>query len=188
MTLTLAFSGKLKTHDDPTVQGTNTFMTTPFSYTTQYILNKEHFRECYSQSVIADNSIRAYSKPLLLSAGGLFLAFYTQVNAYIAWFIFCLGGLEALSVYYHKAWWVLRQVFSKAANSEVTLTIDEAGITSQSVFVELKLEWSAVKALTATELGWLVEHTQGKNYISSSCLSEQAIDFLKRKQKELKVA
>jgi hypothetical protein len=163
-------------------------MTTPFSYTTQYILNKAHFRECYSQSVITDNSVRAYSKSVLLSAGGLFLVFYTQVNAYIAWFIFCLGCLEALSVYYHKAWWVMRQVFSKAANSEVTLTIDEEGITSQSVFVELKLEWQAVKALTATELGWLVEHAQGKNYISASCLSEQAIEFLTAKSESLKGA
>ncbi len=161
-------------------------MATPFSYTTQYILNKEHFRECYSQSVITDNSVRAYSKSLMLSAGGLFLVFYTQVNAYIAWFIFCLGCLEALSVYYHKAWWVARQVFSKAANSEVTLTIDEEGVMSKSEFVELKLEWQKVKALTETELGWLVEHDQGKNYISASCLSEQAIEFLTVKSERLK--
>lgn len=160
-------------------------MTTPFSYTTQYILNKEHFRECYTQSVVVDNSIRAYAKSLLLSAGGLFLVFYTQVNSYIAWFIFCLGCLEALSVYYHKAWWVMRQVFSKAANSEVTLTIDEEGIASTSVFVELKLEWPSVKSLTATELGWLVEHKQGKNYISGSCLSEDAIEFLAAKSESL---
>ncbi len=160
-------------------------MTTPFSYTTQYILNKQHFRECYSQSVIANNAISAYFKSIVLSLIGLLLVRYSEVNAYIAWFIVCLGGLEALSVYYHKAWWVTRQVFSKAANSEVTLTIDEEGITSQSAFVELKLEWQAVKALTATELGWLVEHGQGKNYISNSCLTAQAIAFLTAKSEGL---
>lgn len=160
-------------------------MTTPFSFSTQYILNKNHFRECYSQSVIKDNSVGAYFKSLFLSLSGVLLVLFTEINPYAAWFVFFLGVLDALSVYYHKSWWVMRQMLSKAANSEVKLTIDEKGITSQSFHAELKLEWQEVSALIVTELGWLVEHAQGKNYISSSCLTAQAIDFLTAKSESL---
>ena len=156
-------------------------MATPFSYITQYRLDKDHFRECYAQSVITDNSVGVYFKAMLLSVGGVLLVLFTDVNPYAAWFLLLLGALEALSVYYQQAWWVMRQMLSKAANSEVTLTIDEVGITSQSPFAELIIEWQSVKAFTATESGWLVEHAQGKNYLSNSCLTAQAIEFMKGK-------
>ena len=160
-------------------------MNTSFSYSTQYILNKNHFRECYSQSVVKDNSVGAYLKSSILSLSGLLLVSFTEINPYAAWFVFILGVLDGLSIYYHQSWWVLRQMLSKAANTEVRLTIDEIGITSQSLHAELKLEWQEVNALIATELGWLVEHAQGKNYISSSCLTAPAIDFLTAKSDSL---
>lgn len=153
-------------------------MATPFSYTIKYTLDKDHFRECYAQSVITDNSGSAYLKSILLSVTGVVLAVFTDANPYAAWFLLLLGALEALSVYYKQAWWVMRQMLSKAANSEVTLTIDELGMTSQSPFAELIIEWESVKALTRTESGWLVEHDQGKNYLSNSCLTAQAIEFM----------
>jgi len=158
-------------------------MATPFSYTTQYTLDKDHFRECYTQSMITDNSVGAYFKSILLSVSGILWVLFTDVNPYAAWFLLLLGALEALSVYYQQAWWVMRQMFSKAANSEVTLTIDEMGITSQSLFAELIIEWQSVKALTVTESGWLVEHAQGKNYLSNSCLTAQAIEFMEGKSR-----
>jgi hypothetical protein len=158
-------------------------MTTTFSYTTQYTLDKDHFRECYTQSLITDNSVGAYFKSILLSVSGILLVLFTDVNSYAAWFLLLLGALEALSVYYQKAWWVMRQMLSKAANSEVTLTIDELGITSQSLVAELKIEWQTVKALTVTESGWLVEHDEGKNYISNSCLTAPVIEFMAGKSR-----
>lgn len=160
-------------------------MTTLFSFSTQYILDKHHFRECYAQSVRTENSVGSYFKSMLLSLSGLLFVLFTEMNPYAAWFVLLLGVLDALSVYYRKSWWVMRQMLSKAANSEVNLIIDEKGITSQSSHAELQLEWKAVNALIVTELGWLIEHAQGKNYIPNSCLTAQAIDFLTAKSDNL---
>jgi hypothetical protein len=156
-------------------------MTASFSYSTQYLLDKNHFRECYAQSVIEDTSYQAYFKSAVLTLSGMLLVLFTEMNPYAAWFIFSLGILEALSVYYQKPWWVMRQMLSKAANGEVKLTINEQGISSQSFYAQLELEWTAVNALTTTDLGWLIGHAKGRNYISNSCLSQPCIDFLTTK-------
>ncbi|MEH6550725.1 MAG: YcxB family protein [Pseudomonadales bacterium] len=156
-------------------------MNQPLSYSTNYILNKAHFQECYSESVLIENSYRAYFKAIILTAIGTILITRAEMNSYVAWFIFCLGILEAFSVYYKQPWWVMRQMLSKAYNSEVSLTIDESGIFSQSLYADLSLSWSQVHLLKKTKLGWIVIHDQGRNYISNHCLSEAAQDFLTTK-------
>jgi hypothetical protein len=156
-------------------------MPQPFSYSTRYQLDKAHFQECYSESAIIDTSFYAYKKSAVLIVAGILLVLFSQMNPYAAWFVFSLGIVEAVSVYYQKPWWVIRQMLSKAAKGEVELTIDDKGINSQSFYASLSLQWKDVLALSSTQLGWLIKHEKGRSYVSNSNLSAEAITFLTEK-------
>jgi len=153
-------------------------MSQPFTYSTRYQLDKAHFQECYSESAIIDTSFYAYKKSAVLIVAGILLVMFTQMNPYAAWFVFSLGILEAVSTYYQKPWWVMRQMLSKAAKGDVELTIDEQGIISQSFYANLTLKWADVLVLEKTKLGWLIKHDKGRSYISNSNLSADAIEFM----------
>ena len=152
-----------------------------FSYTTEYTLDKAHFTECFDESVTASPLLVRYAKALVLMGFGFLMLYATSIDAYIASFILVLGFIDALGVYYRRAWWVARQVISKAAGSTITLTIDETAITSQSVHVETSILWAEVETLKQTQQGWLVTGKAGKSYVSSSSLSAEAMAFLSLK-------
>jgi len=113
---------------------------------------------------------------------------FTPVNAYAAWFVIGLGVIEMVSVYYHQPWWVLRQMFSKASNSEVKLTLDEKGVLTESFYINSRILWSDITEIKETELGFVLFFTLGtsatgkaissKSYVSKSCLSAEAQAFL----------
>ncbi|MBA6264150.1 MAG: YcxB family protein [Colwellia sp.] len=156
-------------------------MSQPFSYSTTYELDKAHFQECFSESVVIVTPINAYKKSIALTIAGMLLVLFTQMNPYAAWFVFALGILEAVSTYYQKPWWVMRQMLSKAAKGNVDLTIDEQGIVSKSFYASLTLLWSDVLFIKKTQLGWLIKHAKGRSYISNKNLSAAAIVFLTEK-------
>ncbi|GLX77811.1 hypothetical protein tinsulaeT_11510 [Thalassotalea insulae] len=160
-------------------------MTPAFHYSTRYLLNKAYFSECYEQSVTQDYSWRAYAKALFFCLFGGVLVIFTPLNPYVAWFIFVLGLVEALSVYYQKPWWLVRQMLGKTANNEITLTIDDKGIQSRSFYGQQQLLWQDINGLIQTELGWIITHQAGKNYISASVLSAEAIDYLQQQAQQL---
>ena len=151
------------------------------SYVSQFTLDKAHFNECHSQSVGSDYSVKAYLKAIILTLFGMVLVLFTEINAYAAWFVFALGILEALSVYYQKPWWVMRQMLGKSAKGEVKLTINEQGISTESYYVNLDILWENITELKSTDKGWLITHTTGKNYISNACISSDAQQFLSTK-------
>ncbi|WP_281560719.1 YcxB family protein [Thalassomonas sp. RHCl1] len=153
-------------------------MTDSFSYSTTFKLDKSHFSECYQESVVPDYSLRAYSKAILLVLMGLGLSLFTEIDQYAAWFLIGLGVVEALSVKYQKPWWLARQMLSRSANSQVTLTIGGQGIRSKSVYVDALISWGDINQVTPTEQGLLVVHKGGRSYISSRCLSEEASSFI----------
>lgn len=157
-------------------------MTTPFSYSHTFILDKAHFNECYSQSVVNDQSIRAYFKAIILSVFGMLLVLFSDVNPYAAWFVFALGVLEAISIYYRQAWWVMRQLLGKSAKGEVTLIVDEKGIATDSFYIKSMVLWENISAFKKTTLGWVISHEMGNNYISDSFLSSQASDMFIQRQ------
>ncbi len=157
-------------------------MNTPFIYSHTFILDKAHFNECYSQSVDSTPSFSTYFKAIVLTLFGLVLVLFSDVNAYAAWFVFALGILEAVSIYYKQAWWVMRQLLSKAAKGEVTLTIDDKGISTESFYVKSMVLWENIKDYKKTQLGWVITHDLGNNYISDSCLSEESQALFKERQ------
>lgn len=153
-------------------------MTAPFSYSTSYLLDKSHFLETYDASAPSVSLKKAYTISVLLGLAGLMLLMLTPVDPFVAWFIVALGGLEAFSVRYKKAWWLGRQLFSKAANTELTLTVNEKGVSSESIHIKSTLLWTDINKVEATDSGWLLHHKGGKNYLSARTLSEEAEAFV----------
>lgn len=160
-------------------------MSEPFSYSNCYILDKSHFNECFEESVNIKEAKFRFFKPVILCIFGLALLLFTAVNPYAAWFIVALGMIEALSIHYRQAWWVTRQMLSKSAKGEVTLTLDEQGIHSKSFYVDSHILWESITSITHTSRGWLVFHPQGKNYVSARILSEDAKSYLNDKSQKL---
>jgi hypothetical protein len=75
----------------------------------------------------------------------------------------------------------MRQMMSKAASNEMTLSIDEQGIRTQSQYVNSQILWTDMYRIKETEKGFLITHKTGKSYVSSSCLDEEAIAYLQAK-------
>jgi YcxB-like protein len=157
-------------------------MNTPFHYQNTYILDKSHFTECYSETAVRDDSFRPYTKAAILLGFALVVMMATEISAYVSYFVFGLGIVEALGVYYRKPWWIYRQLLSKAANNEVTMTIEDNGITIKSAFVSLSFPWQDIEQLQKSALGWLFVHNNVKHYISDRCLSEEAQQFIQDKK------
>ncbi|TYK65869.1 YcxB family protein [Colwellia echini] len=163
-------------------------MTQSNSFTASFTLDKAHYTECYTQSSTLSHDKKTYFKANILTIFGLFILFATPVNPYAAWFVIALGILETVSVYYHKLWWVMRQMMSKASGSEVKLTIDEQGILTESFHINNRILWTDVTDISETELGLLIQFSLGKSitgkemasksYISKSCLSDEAYTFI----------
>ncbi|MGB1263265.1 MAG: YcxB family protein [Cognaticolwellia sp.] len=159
-------------------------MTQAFNYQTSFILDKSHFSECYDESAQAKTFTMLYSKALILLLVGAGLVLFSELNQYAAWFIFSLGVLELVSNRYRKAWWLARQMLSKAAKAEVKLTIDEQRIQISSFYNDTQLLFSKIDCLTATENGWLITQNGIRHYISNRCLSAGAKHFLFEKSNE----
>ncbi len=152
-------------------------MNSEYSYTTQYTLDKSHFSECFDESVTIDTSIRAYRKAIIFTLIGVLLLL-TGINAYASWFLIALGVLEALNIRYKKPWWLLRQMMSKAANNEVTLTIDTKGISNDSFYVKGTILWQDIVSIKETEQGFLLNQNKTVSYLSKRSLDEEAIAFV----------
>jgi hypothetical protein len=153
-------------------------MTMPFNYSTTYTLDKSHFSETFDESIIETNSIKAYAKSIGLMLAGFAFVYFTDFAPYFAWFIVVLGVIETLSVYFKRSWWLARQMISQAANTKLTLTIDENGVRSKSLSVESQILWEEIIKIEKTRQGWLLYHTSGRNYLSGRCLSDDANAFI----------
>lgn len=159
-------------------------MTTPFHYSTTYVLDRSHFSETFDESITVVNPKTLYFKSMILFFLGTIILLFTEISPYASWFIVALGVLEALSIRFRKPWWLARQLISRAANSELTLTIDENSVSSKSYYVESEIPWAEVNDIKQTKQGWLLYHARGKTYISGRCLSEVAKKFISVKAQE----
>jgi hypothetical protein len=159
------------------------------TFTSTFILDKAHFNECYRESSTLILSPKIFFKSGVLILFGLIILLFTPVNAYAAWFVIALGVLEAVSLYYHQPWWVLRQMLSRASNSEVKLTIDELGVLSESFYHKSKILWQDVIRVQESDLGYVLHFNAGKNkgksYLSKSYLSNDAQKFIYHKVKQI---
>jgi hypothetical protein len=158
--------------------------TPTFSHNQEYILDKSHFEECYDQSRQPVSGARAYLKAACLLVAGLALVF-SPLDRIFVFFLLGLGIIEALSVRYQRAWWLLRQMMSKAAGNQVELLIDMQGVHSRSQFVNSHILWADVSNIEETDRGFVLLHPAGRGYVSKRCLSDAACAFIAAKGKTL---
>ena len=151
-----------------------------FSYRSEFTLDKPHFKECYQQTAVTKKGFSAYKKSLFLFILGMLAASIAQDYRSLALFIIVLSAVDALSVYFAETWWVWRQMLSKASNSKVTLVLDQKGIATSSQYHKLELAWTSISHVEKTNKGFLAFHANGKSYLSDSCLSDEAITFIKK--------
>lgn len=155
-----------------------TLMSTSFQYQTSYTLDKSHFTETFEQSVNPTLSVKLFYKAFIYLVVGVYFMFFLPVSGYLAWFVVSLAAVEALSVRYRKPWWVTRQMFSRAAGSELSLTINAQGIEQKSPYISAELTWAAMITIEETSAGFLIHTQKGKIYLSKRVLSEQAIAYI----------
>lgn len=154
------------------------------NHTSFYTLDREYFSECFDESANDDNNLKTYSKAIAL----IFMAsvlFAVKIEAYVAWFILCLGGLELLAIRYKRSWWITRQMLSRAAGSQVNIRIDDQGIFTESANHQQTLLWSDIKTIKHTEKGFVVTHNSGSSYLSKRGLNEDTLTLLAFKAKAL---
>ena len=153
-----------------------------FEYSSKFVLDKSYFVECYEASADDNLTVKHFTKSIVLILVGLVSLFFSQVSAYFGWFMIGLGIVGALGIYYRKPWWLTRQMLSRAANSEIDLVINEAGIETQSRFNQNNLSWENVNQLKVSEHGYLiVMKNQSKHYLSARNLSDDAKAFIEAK-------
>ena len=153
-------------------------MSSAFSYSTTYILDKSHFNETYDASTVPTSNAKRYVGSFILGLAGLALLIFTDLNPYAAWFIVAIAALEVFSLRFRKSWWLARQMLSKAANNPLNLHLDEQGIRTQSLHVNSQLNWREMSKIEKTSQGWLFYHGKGKSYLSARCLSDEANQFI----------
>ena len=153
-------------------------MNTAFSYQTSFILDKEYLGECFDESVTPLPATKAYAKAGILAVFGLLLLSFVGEQHFVGFFVVGLAVVEALSVFYKKTWWLWRQMIGRAYKSEITLSVDEEGITSTSVHSNTHILWTDVSQIEPTSRGVLVKHQGGNSYLSRQHLSDEAMSFI----------
>ncbi|WP_371374110.1 YcxB family protein [Thalassotalea aquiviva] len=152
-------------------------------YETSFKLDKPHFQECFDQSKNQQSNFKSWLKPLIFIVIGVVIH---QISAdrmltYLANFFIFLSLIEVLSIIFARSWWVTRQMLSRVSNSMIELRIDDEGILIKSPYSQNQLLWHQISDVESTEKGLLLHlDNKGRQYLSKSCLSEQAYDFIRQ--------
>ncbi|MFT6926485.1 MAG: hypothetical protein ACJAZP_002096 [Psychromonas sp.] len=151
-----------------------------------FVLSREHFEECFDQSLLVAGkpALRYKLMVFLLIAGGAIIILGNQQKT-VGLFIMSLSFVEYFSFRYRRAWWLMRQMWSKNSHNTVTLTISERGVKTESLHHNSELLWDEVKQWVETPKGIMLLLQNGaKNYLSKASLNEQAIALIKLKVAE----
>lgn len=154
------------------------------NYKTSFTLDRAHYNECFEQShALLPKSNSRFIKPGVMVLFGLF--FYATkiegISAHLGAFFFILAFVEALNIIYARAWWVTRQMFSKAAGNEVTISLTEQGVEIHSDFVNQSIAWGDISSAVATEKGLVLKVNNASHYLSQSCFSDDAWQYINSK-------
>ncbi len=154
-------------------------MSNDFSFTTEYALDKSFFAECYDQTSSPVTFPKAYLKGIFFLVFGVVLVkFELLPSAYVGWFFIVLSFIEALSVYFKRTWWLWRQTFGVSSSSKVELQLDSQGLSYKSGKNTRNIAWSDIDELEQSDLGFILHLGKQRQYLSKSCLNDEAIAFI----------
>ncbi|QKX15539.1 YcxB family protein [Microbulbifer sp. YPW1] len=146
-------------------------------FKTQFTLSREYLAECFDQSLPHGKGAKPnYLLPALLLATGSGALMFTEQPKVLGYLLVALGILELLHIRFRRAWWLARQMLGRSANTEVTLTIDDDGITTKSTHTQTTLAWSDIERVIETDLGLiLVTKSGGQQYLSKSLFPAELV-------------
>ena len=146
-------------------------------FKTQFTLSREYLAECFDQSLPHGKGAKPnYLLPALLLATGSGALMFTEQPKVLGYLLVALGILELLHIRFRRAWWLARQMLGRSANTEVTLTIDDDGITTKSTHTQTALSWSDIERVVETDLGLiLVTKSGGQQYLSKSLFPAELV-------------
>jgi len=152
-------------------------------FQSKFVLNREHFEECFDQSLLLGVKATPRYKLMafLVFTGGAIILLGEQQKT-LGLFIISLSFVEYFSFRYRRAWWLMRQMWSKNSHNTISLTISEQGVKIESLYNNNELLWDEIKNRVETPKGiMLILKNGAKNYLSKSSLNEQAIALIKLK-------
>ncbi|MDD9156527.1 YcxB family protein [Aliivibrio sp. S4TY2] len=165
-------------------------MSKDFSVTTEYILDKTFFAECYDQTSQPITFPKAYLKGILFFLFGVaLLKLELLPNGYIGWFFIALSIIEAFSIYFKKTWWVWRQSISSLSGSKVVFQVDANGVSYKSLKNTKNsrtIAWSDIDQVEQSDLGLIFHIGKQRQYVSKSCLNEEEIAFILEQHEQSK--
>ncbi|MDR9827509.1 YcxB family protein [Vibrio sp. FNV 38] len=154
-------------------------MSKDFAFTTEYTLDKAFFAECYDQTSLPTTFPKAYWKGILfLIFGSALVKFELLPSAYVGWFFIVLSVVEAFSVYFKRTWWLWRQTFGAKPAAKVVFQIDANGVNYKNGKNTRSIAWNEINQLTQTDLGFILHIGRQRQYVSKSCLNDQAIAYI----------
>ncbi|MUK77506.1 YcxB family protein [Aliivibrio fischeri] len=165
-------------------------MSKDFSVTTEYILDKTFFAECYDQTSQPITFPKVYLKGILFFLFGLaLLKLKLLPNGYIGWFFIALSIIEAFSIYFKRTWWVWRQSISSLSGSKVVFQVDANGVSYKSLKNTKNsrtIAWSDIDQVEQSDLGLIFHIGKQRQYVSKSCLNEEEIAFILEQHEQSK--
>ncbi|CAM3087397.1 YcxB family protein [Vibrio rarus] len=154
-----------------------------FCFTTEYTLDKAFFAECYDQTSRPTRFPKSYLKgAFFLIFGVVLLKFSLLPNSYVGWFFIVLSIVEACSVYFKRSWWLWRQTFSMSNGNKVVFQADCNGVSYKSGSNTRSISWHDIDQLEQSDLGFILHIGKQRQYISKSCLNDEAITFIVEQQ------
>ena len=150
-------------------------------FQSEFVLNREHFAECFEQSeLLKEKRIPRYKFMAALVLAGLLIVIFAEQEKTLGFFLFALAFLEYFSFRYRQAWWLTRQMWSRNSNNTVTLNIDDKGVKIESLYNNNQLLWSEIDKLIETPKGLMLAlKNGGQSYLSKASLDAKCIDFIK---------
>ena len=147
-------------------------------FKTQFTLSRDYLAECFDQSQPHGKAAKPnYLFPALLLAAGSGSLIFTEQPKVLGYLLFALGVLELLHIRFRRAWWLARQMMARSANTEVTLTIDEVGIKTESKHTQTTLSWADIERVIETDLGLiLVTKSGAQQYLSKSLFTAELVN------------
>lgn len=154
-------------------------MSKEFVFTTNYSLDKAFYAECYDETSKPVKFPKAYLKGILfLLFGGILLEFELLPNGHVGWFFVVLSIIEVLSVYFKRGWWLWRQTLGSNSSSKVVFTVDTNGVSYKNGKNTRSIAWDEIDQLTQSDLGFIFHIGRQRQYISKSCLNDEAVAFI----------
>lgn len=157
-------------------------------FQSKFVLNREHFEECFDQSLlVGKKTTPRYKLMAFLVVAGFLIIILGDQQKTLGLFLIALSFVEYFSFRYRRAWWLMRQMWSRNSHNTITMSIDDLGVKIESLYNNNQLLWDEIEKRVDTPEGIMFFLKKGgKNYLSKSTLDEKSIAFIKLKTLQTK--